>query len=86
MMRWRFAEMQGRYQERTGQKITYEEIIAATGMSSRTISGIAKGKVKRVDFITLHRLLAFFSAALDEPLSTNDLLEWRPDSESGEPQ
>ncbi len=79
MIRWRFAEMQARYRKHTGENVTYEEITTATGLSSNTLSGIATGRNKRVDFITLHRLLAFFSARLGEPLSTNDLLEWRPD-------
>lgn len=78
MMEWRFAEMQARYRKHTGQNVTYEEITAATGLSSSTISGIAKNKVKRIDFTTLERLLTFFSQRLGEPLTTSDLLEYRP--------
>lgn len=77
-MKWKLREIQGRYQQHTGEKLTYEVITAATGLSPTTISGIATGRVIRVDFITLERLLAFFSAALGEPLTTNDLLEYRP--------
>lgn len=36
------------------------------------------GRAKRLDLHTLERLLTFFSAALGEPLTTNDLLEYRP--------
>ncbi len=77
-MQWKFVEMQGRYQERTGKKLTYAEITAATGIPPTTISGISTGRSKRVDFGTLERLLTFFSAALGENLTTNDLLEYRP--------
>ena len=77
-MEWKFAEMQRRAQMRTGERLTYEEITAATGLSSRTISGISTGRVTRVDFGTLEKLLSFFSTRLGEPLTTNDLLEYRP--------
>ena len=77
-MRWRFEEMQRRYQKHTGDRLTYEMITAQTGLSSRTISGVSTGQVSRVDFGTLEKLLAFFSQALGEDLTTNDLLEYRP--------
>jgi DNA-binding Xre family transcriptional regulator len=78
-MRWKFNELQVKYRRHTGQNITYREITAATGLSSSTISGIATNQVERVDFGTLQSLLSFFSARLGEELTTNDLLEWRPD-------
>lgn len=77
-MKWKFAEMKRRAQKQTGERLTYEEITAATGLSSNTISGISTGRVTRVDFGTLEKLLSFFSTRLGEPLTTNDLLEYRP--------
>ena len=79
-MEWKFAEMQRRAQMRTGERLTYEMITAETGLSPSTISGVATGRVTRVDFGTLDKLLAFFSARLGEPLTTNDLLEYTPDA------
>ena len=85
-MKWKFGELRGRVQAATGKIVTYEEINDATGLANQTISSIGTGKAKRLDLHTIEKLLAFFSARLGEQLSTNDLLEWRPDSESGEPQ
>lgn len=78
-MRWKFEEMQRRYRMQTGDNLTYEMITAQTGLSPTTISGISTGRVKRVDFGTLEKLLAFFSERLGEPLTTNDLLEYVPE-------
>ena len=77
-MTWKFAEMRRRYQKHTGERLTYEVITAATGLSPVTISGISRGQVTRVDFGTLEKLLAFFAQRLGEDLTTNDLLEYRP--------
>jgi len=78
VMKWKFSELQGRVQAATGHRVTYEEITAATGLAKQSIANISTGKAKQVGVETIEKLLAFFSARLGEPLTTNDLLEYRP--------
>jgi len=77
-MQWKLKELQGRVQAKTGQTVTYEDIIAATGLAKGSITNIRTGRSKQVGVATLERLLAFFSERLGEPLTTSDLLEYRP--------
>ena len=79
VMRWRYEEMKKRYQRRTGELHVYRTITEATGITAATLSAIATGQREGVEFGTIEKLLAFFSARLGEELTTNDLLEWRPD-------
>jgi DNA-binding Xre family transcriptional regulator len=79
-MKWKLTELSGKYQERTGERLTYEEITQATGLSPTILTGINRNRSKRVDFGTLEKLLTFFSEALGEPLTTNDLLEYKPNA------
>lgn len=80
VMRWRLKELQGEYQALTGQRITYEDITAVTGLSPSTLSQIMKGRQRRVDLATLDRLLSLFSEKLGRPLTTGDLLQFTPDN------
>ncbi len=77
-MHWKFAELLGRCQQRTGRRIIYEDITAATGISPTTLTAMLRQRSTRTDLGTIASLLTFFSAALGEPLTTNDLLEYRP--------
>ena len=79
-MEWKFKELQGRVQAKTGHRVTYEEITEATGLAKQSITNISTGRAKQVGVSTLEKLLAFFSARLGEPLTTNDLLEYTPDA------
>lgn len=79
-MRWRLKELQGEYQSLTGQRLTYEDITTATGLSPSTLSEISKGRQSRVDLSTLDRLLSLFSEKLGRPMQTGDLLEFVPES------
>lgn len=78
-MKWRLTEMQGRYQQSTGERLTYDVLRDATGLSSATIASLFTGKAKRLDLGTMEKVLDFFSDALGEPLTTSDLLEYRPE-------
>lgn len=78
-MRWRLKELQGEVQAATGQRLTYEEITALTGLGPSTLSQISTGRQSRVDLATLDRLLNVFSERLQRPLTTGDLLEYTPD-------
>jgi len=79
-MNWRFKELQGQVQARTGHRVTYEEITEATGLATQTITLLSTGRAKRLDLGTVEKVLDFFSARLGEPLTTNDLLEYTPDA------
>lgn len=76
-MKWKLSELQGRVQAKTGENVTYEEIMTATGLSRQTIANLRLGRAKQVGVDTIEKLLTFFSDALGEPLTTNDLLEYR---------
>jgi DNA-binding Xre family transcriptional regulator len=74
MIRWRLRELLGEYQQMTGDKITYEEITAKTALSPNTLSLIAANKTRRTNFVTIEKLLSFFSDKLGRQLSVDDLL------------
>ena len=78
-MKWKLRELQGRVLVKTGQNVTTAEIMQGTGLSSQTIANLRQDQSKQVGVKTISSLLAFFSARLGEELTTNDLLEWRPD-------
>ena len=78
-MRWRLKELQGEYLVKTGEALTYEEITAATGLSSNTLSTIATNKARRADLDTFNRLITLFREKLGRPLTAADLLEYVPD-------
>ena len=78
MMKWRLSELQGRVQAKTGQNVTYEDMMTATGLSKQTIANLRLGRAKQVGVGSMERLLDFFSERLGEPLTTDDLLEYRP--------
>ncbi len=78
MMKWKLSELQGRVQAKTGQHVTYEEMMTATGLAKQTITNLRQGKSKQVGVETIEKLLAFFAQRLGEDLTTNDLLEYRP--------
>ena len=79
MMRWRLRELMGQYQSETGERITYEEITGATGLSPNTLSKLSTNKAGRTDLETLEKLLGFFSKKLGRQLNTGDLLTWAPE-------
>lgn len=76
MLRWRLRELLGEYQLKTGDRITYEEITEATGMSPNTLSLIGSNKTRRVDFATIEKLLVFLSGKLGRQLDVCDLIAW----------
>jgi len=78
VMKWRLSELQGRVQAKTGQNVTYEDMMEATGLSKQTIANLRMGRAKQVGVETIDKLLDFFSDRLGERLTTDDLLEYRP--------
>ncbi len=78
-MKWKLSELQGRVQAKTGQNVTYEDMMTATGLSKQTITNLRMDRAKQVGVPTMEKLLDFFSQRLGEPLTTSDLLEYRPE-------
>ena len=79
MMRWRLRELMGDYQAKTGERMTYDDITSATGLSPNTLSLLSTGKAQRADVETIEKLLTFFSQKLGRQLQTGDLLRWEPE-------
>lgn len=77
-MKWKLSELQGRVQAKTGQNVTYEDMMTATGLSKQTITNLRLGRARQVGVETMEKLLDFFSERLGERLTTDDLLEYRP--------
>lgn len=80
MIMWKFKSLVGRCEDMGISGVTYEEIYKATGVSTSTLTGIARNRVVRADLNTIDRLLSFFSDKLGEELTINDLLEWKRDN------
>lgn len=61
MIRWRLRDLMEARHTATGEKITYEKISQATGISPNTLSALATGKAKQVGIeTTIERLLDYF--------------------------
>lgn len=78
-MKWKLRELQGRVQAQTGERVTYEDMMTATGLAKQTITNLSTGRAQRLDISTMEKLLDFFATRLGEPLTTSDLLEYRPE-------
>lgn len=77
MMRWKFNSLMGKLKDVSPDMANYQAIASSTGIAPSTLSGISSG-TKRVDLSVADRLLTFFSEQLDEELTTQDLLEFKP--------
>ncbi len=62
----RFAELLAAHERKTGRKWTYEDISAATGISTSTLSAYALNKVRRFDAVTVEPLLRFFACGIED--------------------
>lgn len=79
MLRWKLTQMMGRYQMETGKRLTLEQLSELTGVSRSSVTTAAAGQNKRVDLVTLDKLLNFFTEQLEQPVTVGDLLEFTPD-------
>lgn len=75
-MRWKFNTLLGRLKDKDAKAAQYREIGAKTGVAISTLSQISKG-TKRVDLDVAERILFFFEEALEEELTTQDLIEYK---------
>lgn len=82
MIMWKFKSLIGRCEDKGIDGLTYEEIYKATGVSTSTLTGIARNRAIRADLSTISRLLEYFSDRLGEELTISDLLEWKRDRAS----
>lgn len=82
MVKINFTKLMGQYQVETGEILTFSSIADETGIARSTLSRIGHRDNKRVDFEVMDRLLAYFSRKLNRTLTTNDILQWRPDDAS----
>ena len=73
--------MMGRYQAKTGKRLTVRGLAKAAGVSASTVGTAVIGSKTRVDFQTLDRLLNYFHGVLEQPVTVADLLEYVPDEE-----
>ncbi|MFN8495563.1 MAG: helix-turn-helix transcriptional regulator [Caldilineaceae bacterium] len=71
--------MMGRYQMETGKRLTFGQLAEITGVSRSSVTTAAAGQNKRVDLVTLDKLLNFFSEQLEHSVTVSDLLEFIPD-------
>jgi len=79
MLQWKLTQMMGRYQMETGKRLTLGELAQVAGVSRSSVTTAAAGENKRVDLVTLDKLLNFFSERLRQPVTVGDLLEYTPD-------
>jgi putative transcriptional regulator len=56
---------------REGRRVTYDVVYRATGIAPSTLSKIASGKTKRIDFEVLERLCIYFNCTPGELLVLN---------------
>jgi len=85
MLRWKLTQMMGRYQMETGKRLTLGQLAEITGVSRSSVTTAAAGQNKRVDLVTLDKLLNFFAEQLGQPVTVGDLLEFTPDASTSNP-
>ena len=76
MIQWTLVHMMGRYQAKTGERLSIRGLAAGAGVSPSAVCMMASGQNKRVDLRTLDKLLDFFEDVLEEPVSVADLMEY----------
>lgn len=73
--------MMGRYQAKTGERLTVRGLAKAAGVSASTVGTDVLGSKKRVDIQTIDKLLTYFRSVLEQPVTVADLIEYVPDEE-----
>ena len=71
----------GRYQAKTGERLTVRGLAKAAGVSASTVGTDVLGSKKRVDIQTIDKLLTYFRSVLEQPVTVADLIEYVPDKE-----
>jgi len=73
---WQLRTLIGEYEDKTGQRLSYDTLSEKTGMSKTLLHRIGKNTAKRADLKTVNSLLEFFGQHLDRTLTTNDILRY----------
>ena len=72
--------MIAQYMDRTGERLTYLKLSAATGVSTNTISHLVNNKQELLDRSVLERLCDFFGCELHDLVSLEHATDSGPDS------
>ena len=81
MVRWRLNSLLAELKDVAPNEAAYRSISAATGISTSTLTSIARNESRRADFDTIDALLVFFSGKLGRRLVTQDLVEFQPSAD-----
>ena len=71
----RLKTLIARWEENEGRELTYEELAARANLHRNTVSSLARGDAKRIDFETIRKLCDFFDC------STSELIEYSKSSD-----
>ena len=63
----------GRYQAKTGERLTVRGLAKAAGVSASTVGTDVLGSKKRVDIQTIDKLLTYFRSVLEQPVTVADM-------------
>jgi len=77
-MKWQVNHLIGRYKDRTGESLSYLELATRAGVAKSTVYLIANNKTQRIDMPVMEKLLTFFSDALGQRLTLDDVIKWEP--------
>lgn len=81
-MKWQVNHLIGRYKDRTGENLSYLELATRAGIAKSTVYLIANNKTQRIDMPVMEKLLTFFSNALGQRLTLDDVVKWEPERAS----
>lgn len=70
-LQFRIRELMAERSRLTGEVVTYDAITQATGISSNTLSLLARGKTRMVGISVIERLLDYFSVDAGELMVYN---------------
>ena len=71
-VRFHLRTLIAKYEDATGNRLTYRDLSNATGISTNTISHLANNDQKMVGLTVLERLCAFFGCELHDLMRLED--------------
>lgn len=79
MVTWQLDVLKQRYEDMSGEALTYRQIADGSGISKSTVWKILNNQSQVADFGVMSKLLAFFSDKLGKQLELEDILEYTPE-------
>ena len=76
MITWQVDELIKRYEEESGETLTYRQIADGSGISKSTVWKVLSGQSQSADFAVASKLLVFFSDRLGRELELTDILKY----------